>query len=423
MKKTKFIKRRGLRLLLILFAAWLLCNSAEASLTVTLDNIRDQNNNVIANSSLLTSLRNNGNQIETYHSQPVNPTLTTNRIRIAPDAAAYNSDPGVGPAPGYVLDYSKYLGYVTSDDKMFFVRGASGSAPGGTVWVRVWSGTPNTAGSYYSTASNYSNGALSPDSGTLTATTSYKAAEPYTPSISQFEEATTRLVGGTIPTSTLKVTSTAGSGPDGLREITGYAWVMWRHDDFEPDPKVPLAGKTSQILELGAGEVTSGVTYDFKVRHANVWGNSGWSDPQSYQVAGPDGAAATTEAWLLRKPGSKTGVNTIAIPFNTNKEIKRKSDGTKVDISTVNLLIEEINAQSGGVGTVKVFGWYDANTQMHKGLTYIAYEGASVNAGASIATTGEAASELLTRPIVQNRPYQISVSVDNVGVSLEGFKQ
>jgi hypothetical protein len=228
----------------------------------------------------------------------------------------------------------------------------------------------------------------------------YKAVAPYRPSISRFEEATTSYTDGRASVSSLRVASAAGSGTDGLREISGYAWKMW--PAAESEPSATISGATSANLSLDSSDVTSGVTYNFKVKHANEWGET-WSDAYDYTVAGGPGAVegAGPVTYNLTKTEG-LGLNAIAVvhnvPFNVD------SDPVS-NVGTISDLVASINAKSETSGNVTTIGWME-NSEM-AGF-YVTY--ASDGTPNFVPTTGLDATADMA--LERGRSYQVSVFDD-----------
>ena len=176
--------------------------------------------------------------------------------------------------------------------------------------------------------------------------------------------------------------------------------------------------KTGQLID---GRVLNvGTPYIIKVR-GNVAGpfDSDWAT-RSFTTNLAAGGGPVTKTWTFYKPA--TGINTFAVPFTP--ATARDSGGTARDITTVGRAIKEINRQAGAQ-RVKVFGWFDNSTQIHKGLTSITYTGgapdADVNATTSTATGGTPTIILTTR-INTDEAYQVSVNGGPIGFTLTGSR-
>ncbi|MBI5400289.1 hypothetical protein HZB07_06800 [Candidatus Saganbacteria bacterium] len=336
--------------------------------------------------------------LEAYHSNPngSDPRITTNRIRIAANFEAYNSNSGLGAGPGFTLDYARYLGYLTTDNKIFFVRGSSDTAPGGTVYVRIWSGAANVANSYYSQAVSFANGALVGQEGTLNATTNYRAASPYPPVITQFQEVATTVIPARTRTGTLVVNAQQPATPtDGLREVTRYLWRRGTAADALSD----VSGATGQNLSSDLATLSTGTTYYFQTQHTNWFGNASNTPPVNYTIAGAvaAGAGVTVSYTFVRLAGS-FGLNQFSLPFVANIG--------PTPINTIDGLVAQLNAAAGtGSPAITSIGWWNETSQIDQGYT-ITYSGttptfAAVN-GANVDPTAER--------VVLNRSYQVAVS-------------
>ena len=88
--------------------------------------------------------------VDCYHYDPFgkDPRPKVDRLNIAKDDATAFANNGAGMPNN---DYTKYLGYVRADENLWFLRAPDNSAPGGTVFIRVWMGRgiglPPTRGS------------------------------------------------------------------------------------------------------------------------------------------------------------------------------------------------------------------------------------------------------------------------------------
>ncbi|MFC1637662.1 hypothetical protein ACFL1W_01440 [Candidatus Margulisiibacteriota bacterium] len=233
----------------------------------------------------------------------------------------------------------------------------------------------------------------------------YKAEAPYQPTISRFEEATTSYTDGRASSSSLRVYSAPGSGTDGLREITGYAWKMWPAADSEPS--TAISGATSASLSLDSSAVTSGVAYSFKVKHANEWGET-WSAAYDYTVAGGPGAAAGAGpiTYNLTKNEGGLGLNAVAavheVPFNVDSD-------PVWNVRTIRDLVAAINAKSETANNVTTIGWMESSEMAGFYVTY-----AGDGTPSFVPTTGlDATADLV---LERGKSYQISV-FENVTVT------
>ena len=167
-------------------------------------------------------------------------------------------------------------------------------------------------------------------------------------------------------------------------------------------------------------------TYFFAIKTTDSIGGMGAQVPRMSYVSNVAGIGMGGDGQLPAGPIQKTlnfttannfGINTISIPFVMNKPITRV-DRAAATITTIGDLVKEINTQSGVAApltAVTTVGWYDAVTQMHKGITAIGVGGdGAVNAGIPINGVGqdEAAqrTNILGENIVQGRAYQVTVN-------------
>lgn len=358
--------------------------------------------------------------IDSYYTRPSSPLVTTEKLKIASNISTYNSSPISDPDTG--KDFSVYRAYL-SGENCFYVRNASPSAPGGTIYVRVWKANPNTKGSYYSAFSSFANGALASTSGTLNAATNYKADVPYKPLVNKFEEST--VTQGGKKTSTLKVYSTQSTATDGKREVTAYAWKMWQGAGTAAALKSAkvLASKTSSVLSLGEKDVKTGQTYWFAVRYSNWFGGTdNWSAPVSYTVSGSGGTIIVgsggklTKIYTLYKSAGEFGINTVTFPFDFTQTVSDEGS-KKVALKTVADLLKLINTKAGAQ-VVSVFGYYDNYNQKQVGLSSITYSGTNIDTTKSSVVGAASVKAVLAEAINPDRAYQVSLS----GISKVEFR-
>lgn len=330
-----------------LFAAALLVAfslPAFGAATITMGAIKDNANNSISLTSLMDI---SGSLIDAYYYNPSgsDPRLTTNRLSLASDLNAYNTNPI--PANDDGSSFSVYRGYVSSSNSYYFVRNASDSAPGGTVYIRVWKSNPNQQGSYYSAVHGFANGAFADVPATLNATTSYKADAPYTPLITKFEETVTTMADGS-KSSSLKVYSSQPSATDGVREVTGYSWEM----GTSADGLSAVSGATAATLSLDSAALTVGQTYYFSAIHSN-WFGSKASVVASYTVRGS--GEVDVQSVTLNLVKGTNGINSIAMPFGAESYVGSTKISTALD------LVNAINT-AAGAKVVTSFGRYKAGS-------------------------------------------------------------
>jgi hypothetical protein len=389
--------------IVLLFAA-----SAFASLTLDIGTITDQGGGTIAKATILANETSVNTYLDCYHANPtyIDPRTTTNKLNVAADLTTYNTNPGLDPVT-FAFDYSpgKYHGYITSDDKVFFVRGASDTAPGGTVYIRVWSGIPNTQSSYYCLAKSFSNGALSGTAGTLLAATDYKADVPYAPLVWKFAEATTTIINPASITADLTAFSKQPAPPaDGLRQITARDWKMWVATAVEP---AAGEGVNDDELVKSSASINAGETYSFKAAAKNWFSEPSyvWGSSQDYEVGGSIAGGGVSAIYNFTTTAA-LGVNQFSLPMAADIMF----DGT-TSITTMQDLIDAINA-SVGPGTVKTAGWWLASSQTMIGWTNLDSTPVSIN-GAPSDPSGES--------LTKDKVYQMSVTVP-VSFTLTGTR-
>lgn len=298
---------------------------------------------------------------------------------------------------------------------------------GDVLKATIWEGTVGYGGYYGWTTltmnqANFDDSALTWNWDNLEI--DYKAVAPYKPTITQFEEATTTLTSGGSPVSSLRVTSAAGTGTDGLREVNTSAveWKYWDNTLTEPASTTYTGGP---VLTLDSSKVTAGVTYAFRVGYKNQWGGPTWSDKYTYIVAGGGGGGGpVTITWNLQKMTGGFGINTFNVPFDTSLGAVQDSTGIVVAQGanlTIAKMIEIINKQAGGgKSVVEVFGYYDATTQKHIGLSGIVYNPTSGAITGTAIGASDANTVLNTNINPYTTGYQVSVT-EAVTVTLQGF--
>jgi hypothetical protein len=282
---------------------------------------------------------------------------------------------------------------------------------GNTLAATVW--TPAVgAGNYYTktslsmSAANFDDSALTWSWNNLRV--DYKAAAPYQPMISRFEEATVYPTDGSGSTATLKVYAASGSGADGLREVSGHAWKFWQPANLSSpaadEPGTTVAGATGATLQLSSAEVTAGKTYAFRVLDSNEWGST-WSDVYTHALAGASVTAGTVSfTYNLKK--SETGkliVNSITLP---GRNLVRPV-ATTTELVKANELVSLINGVARSPIVIAVSRW-DTTLARAQGYTPI-YD----DKGAIIGSTGEDFS------LAAGEGYQVFVNQD-LEITFEG---
>ncbi len=275
---------------------------------------------------------------------------------------------------------------------------------GDNISAVVW--TPNTgAGNYYAGTSlgmsqaNYDNSTLTWSWDGMAV--DYKAVAPYKPTIATFAETISTDTKNTIDTaddtasSSLVVSSRAGTGTDGLREVTGYSWLMWPEAGTQPSQAT--AGGAS--LSIDSKDLTPDMVYSFRVNHSNQWDTNGtWSDIYSYKVGGgvtPGQLVSVTV--VLTKKDADHGVNTFALPFAT-----AYTEASATPITTAQGLIDAINTAAGSKAA-RTFGYWDSTEQKAKGWTF--------KTDGSIDTYINLGNDVKPEnvTIVKNQPYQVYI--------------
>ncbi|KAF0134073.1 MAG: hypothetical protein FD145_927 [Candidatus Saganbacteria bacterium] len=171
-------------------------------------------------------------------------------------------------------------------------------------------------------------------------------------------------------------------------------------------------------------KVTAG-NYSFTPTAYNWYDNKA-GVAKSWDTLSGTGSSSGTVTWTLKKT-----INTIAIPFTGLNAIEgwdfanNKPEPTR-DISTINGLISQINAQikvQNAQAKVTVIGWFDETTQKHFGLTGITYDvNGSIDKIKTKYTGAASVDEILNLATVTGRCYQVSVDEDQVKFKLTGTK-
>jgi hypothetical protein len=306
----------------------------------------------------------------------------------------------------------------------------SNASIGQSLNAMVWSGSVGLGNFYARTSlpmnsANYSNSTLTWDLTGLAV--DYKAAAPYTPKIDTFVDSTTSYTDGSTPPATnLTAHSVAGSGSDGLREVTAYYWKWWKPaDPANPGNDEPAGNGTAggDTLVLNSTQVTAGLTYAFKVYYGNQW--SATPTPSNIQTHKAGGTATgSTGGGGIGGPvtypltSAGLGLNVVSIDFDTTKGPITDGPGTKTvasqgDKFTIQMLINEINRQAGA-SIVKTIGYYDNGLKKQVGLSSLAMP---LDASAAV---GDSAANILSHRVQE--PLQIGVSADLTTFTLSGTK-
>lgn len=314
----------------------------------------------------------------------------TGKMKIAAGPAEFDNNPAnlinlITDNPTDNLD--KYFAYKTPVG-YYFWRFNSDAAPGATIYTRLWN---DTAKSYYY-YSSFANGALADSPYTMTVLQGdwYKAAKPYTPSITKFEEVSSTIPPAQTKTSSLKVYSAAGSGDDGKREVQTISW-KWGKEKT----KMEAVGENNPVLEIPSGSLVVGTTYFFQVTHTNWFDSAGSSSLiADYTVSGAAGAGAAGALFYKLNLFSnvdgtnseikKLGINSFSLPFPAPWYIYSEDGKSKIlftnstgvpstnEVTTAYDLIAAINA-SKATAVVSTFGKWDADNQKIDGAKLLAF--------------------------------------------------
>jgi len=327
---------------------------------------------------------------------------------VAPPTLINDFNIGVGAVPDGAVDSmgSDAGRYIQAD----CIAGDTISA---TITTLGFTGANIATGSYYRKVSLDMNESNFNESnltwGWNSLAINYKADSPYPPRITKFEEATTSFTDGSPTTSTLRVYSEAGTGTDGLREITGYHWYMWRPaDPANPAADAPttftsdgagITGAITQTLQIdtAAAGLPIGATYAFSAYNDNLWGSSG-SPIQLHTIAaaGPVTPGGVSEINFDFK-STGMGINQFTLPFvpayrGTNR------------ITTIAELVARINTASTDPAhdVVKSVGWWNNISQIDQGYLVTGGTTPILNA-----VNGATETDL-----VVNKAYQITLRGD-----------
>lgn len=267
------------------------------------------------------------------------------------------------------------------------------SLDGGTLYVRVWNGTPATRGSYYGKASHgVASGTTLPYDWTISSLAAdYKADVPYAPAIGAISESLRRT--GTSYQLTLTVPiSYNESGADGKREATGFSVeVVYPSGTVET-----RTGSSVTLTNTPAG------TYRFTPTATN-WFGSTTGSPVSYATLGAGGGVAGPVTYTLRKVADGLGLNAVAAIHNVPFSVDTAAAPTAV--GTIAQLVAAVNAKSTRRDNVTAIGWMEDS--VIKGF-YVTY-----NAGGEptfAPTSGLSADGSLA--LERGRSYQLSVNSD-----------
>lgn len=118
------------------------------------------------------------------------------------------------------------------------------------------------------------------------------------------------------------------------------------------------------------------------------------------EIAGSRVIAATqpvTISVTLHKEVAGSGLNTLAFPFDTTKEIT--INGVRLVATNVQGLIQAINSAAGDPALISSFGWFDRDQQLQYGLTSIVYSGPDIGAGSIFTPSTADPKTLLNSPI------------------------
>lgn len=220
----------------------------------------------------------------------------------------------------------------------------------GATYLRIWEGGEPATGKYYTNVSANATDATNPmpaDIGLNNIYCNYKADVPYTPNITKIEEiASTPYSNGTAgtKTSSLTIYSAQPTPTDGIREITGYQWVV--------APAISGINLTAQTLTIPADKISTGETYSFSATHKNNFGAT-TSALVSYKVGsggvGTPGSVIKYTYSLKKYDPAKLVVNDISSPVNT----------------TAAALANAINVQAGSAIVSSVCKWDNGKTKAY----------------------------------------------------------
>jgi len=256
----------------------------------------------------------------------------------------------------------------------------------------------------------------------------YKNGKPDAPSVLPFE----------VGYETAKAAWTLSSDYDYSQiEIEVATHSGFGSDDLLADSDNNTTTQSGKISEYKVGSLidgrvletnADGIKYFFRLRgkvagvDPSVWMDSHFTTEGLGAVLP---AAKLVKNWAFKKVPDKGGINTFAIPFisdNADKPIK-KNDETLGDEEVQGVPQIKVRHIIKAIGTkVTSFGWWNELDQKHMGLVKVVFnENGTINAEESIATGGTVA-EILNKPYVSDRPYQVSVKED-VDFGLEGYTQ
>jgi len=303
------------------------------------------------------------------------------------------------------LKQSLNIGYGTGGTAGTFSLNTNNAALTETSYLRFWENGGAAAGGYYITKGGYAPADPIPSNNVIGSfQTNYKAAAPYKPLITSFAETKTTMVAGGTSAS-ITVSSGQPDPTDGYREVTEYAWKMWKDSDTEPG----AANKSGGVsLNLTSSEVTPGETYDFKVMYGNYFGQV-WSDPpEKYTIgAGVSGGGPLTiteNLQYVQLSSGPMGVNTFTFPFTSTS-----SPAAVATMKDLAMAIMNQNDPGTTIPAVSTIGMWFPDKMWPVGYTITKTGPGSTPAdftfagGADLKANGD-------EPLVRDRAYQVSVT-------------
>lgn len=278
-------------------------------------------------------------------------------MKIASDVGTFNTN-----APTLITDdpsNGKYYGYCFGSG-FYFWRLNNASAPGGTVFLRLWDSSSTKLYYIYSSAANDWSSAKDNTFPAVGKNDWYKAAGPYAPQITSFvEQVTTPVSNGTPGTASfnLAVSGADGTGTDGRRQITDRYW-KWGTDN--PPTQHKVAGGA---LSLTSADAPTGTKLYFQLFNSNWFQSDVASLVVSHTISGVSVAGGFSQYYLYKRTDG-TGANFINIPFDGPMTFV-DSNNVSTPITTGQDLVNAI-----GKTVVTAISSYDNANQVLAGKTF-----------------------------------------------------
>lgn len=340
---NKFIIKGGLALLVVALAATQVL-AAGIVLKIAQNGLQDFGGTAFDPTYTGPSTANTAN-VEFFTGSIPGPLATTNRI-----------------APGYTwLAGSLVHQY---DDT---------SVNGGNVYIRSWSGSPRTQGSYYGKSSAYAAASGAQPAlqyNVTTFKTDFLADAPKNaPTITSVAESNVRIGDTSEVVLKLTINYTYNQGSPKI-EATGYDVKFWIGSESEPADsdatRVYSTTGTSFSLpdkDAKTDKAFGAGTYYFKVRAKNWFGTGPWSATRTWVTLSGGGGALSFTLDFFGAKDSLLIVNTVAVPSNT------LTSPVSATVTTGKQLGDTINA-AAGEKIVRAVCYWDPTTGLSQAVLF-----------------------------------------------------